>query len=223
MQICLADDGLMATCTLGPADVHVWRLPLTTSEERLAHLGATLDRRERGRAARLRFDRHRQRFIAAHGLVRTVLARYLGTPPSELAFAHTARGKPHLASPRDALSFNVSRSKDIAMLAVTAAAPVGIDVEWIDPRFDFEPLVDFVIPPDEAMLETNRRTAFFAAWTRREALVKASGRGLAAPPTEPRAESAEWCVHTFRPLDGYIATLAVGVEPIDQERIWISG
>lgn len=64
-----------------------------------------------------------------------------------------------------------------------AFAPVGVDVEYIQPEFPFEDIADRYFPSAEAaalrsLPVAEQRCAFFAAWVRKEAWVKAAGAGL---------------------------------------------
>ena len=78
--------------------------PLDLDEHRLAGLHATLSADERGRAARFHFERDRKHFIAARGLLRELLGRYLARAPASLRFAYGPRGKPFLAGSEPAVS-----------------------------------------------------------------------------------------------------------------------
>ena len=82
---------------LAATDVHVWAVPLDSAPPALPQLAATLASEERQRAARFRFPRDRDRFIAGRGLLRAILGRYLDLDPAEVEFAYGPHGKPFLA------------------------------------------------------------------------------------------------------------------------------
>ena len=86
---------------------------------------------ERTRASRFYFERHQRRFSVARVRLRQILARYLKKAPAELEFHYESHGKPYLTSP---LQFNLSHSKDLALLAVCFDHPVGIDIEFYSAR-----------------------------------------------------------------------------------------
>jgi 4'-phosphopantetheinyl transferase len=162
---------------------------------KLQSLTLILSADERVIADRFRFQEDRERFIVAHGLVRTVLSGYLGCAPADLRFLRNARGKPRLdgAGTTDR-RFNLSHSHDIALLALAEGREVGVDIEHeradlgileIAERFfaveEFRALRDL---PQDA-----RRSAFFQAWTCKEAFLKAAGNGLSDGLNQPGLSS----------------------------------
>jgi len=165
--------------------LHIWAFGLDLGPGRLEALRSWLSSDERRRAARFRFSRDRDRFVAARGQLREILARYLGTAPDAVTFAYGPQGKPRLAA-HEALGFNLSHSEGQALLAVTRDREVGIDLERIRPDVDCERIaVDFFSTAEAAALMAMpvaaRPGAFFACWTRKEAFIKAMGGGLAVP------------------------------------------
>lgn len=125
----------------------------------------------------------------ARGLLRLILSYYLGIEPVRLRFSYGRHGKPSLAilSSQDRLTFNLSRCGGRALLAVSRNREVGIDLEQIRTDFPCRQIAQqFFSSRENAMLqslrtEQARRTAFFVAWARKEAYVKARGDGLALP------------------------------------------
>ena len=194
-------------------EVHCWSVPLDASPNTLAVLFETLMDDERDRAARLRFERDRRRFIVARATLRELLGRYVGTPPDQVRFAYTAFGKPTLASEfggPHCVKFNLSHSGDLALIAVAWDAEVGVDVEHIRPS-DYSDIARSSFAPSEiAQLRAAPRhlepRAFFSSWTRREAYAKARGEGLADGPVEPRGQ---WTFFSFEPAPDFIATVAI--------------
>ena len=169
--------------SLRPAELHVWRATLAPDAETLARLEATLDRDERERAQRFIVEHGQRRFTAARGVLRDVLARYTGRAAASLRFAYGPRGKPTLEG---GPHFNLSHSGDVALLAVTAAAPVGVDVELVRHLPDFEDIAARFFARGE--LEALRRSrpddyaaSWYRCWTRKEAYIKATGDGLHFP------------------------------------------
>jgi len=166
---------------LAADEVHVVRLDLTEPTGAWRLLSAD----ERARATRLRFEVHRERFVAAHAGLREVLARYVGTVPESVRLAADAQGKPVLAGAR--LQFNLSHSEGVALVAVARERAVGVDVEHIEPRRDVLALADRALDPAEAAgvraaAPEHRAAVFHRAWARREAAVKCTGTGLGGPP-----------------------------------------
>jgi 4'-phosphopantetheinyl transferase len=175
-----------AACPLGPDEIHVWRFGLDRPPAHRAELEQRLSAAERRQIGRRLRPQDRDRAAAARGLLRTVLARYLGCAPEEVAFGHGPHGKPFLAAPGGPppLEFNLSHSGGLALLAVTRA-PVGIDLEVIRAGVDVLGVAGYAFAPEEqaalaAVAEEERDRAFFTAWVRKEAFLKATGQGLSA-------------------------------------------
>lgn len=169
-------------------DVHVWRVPLARDESVRQRLARTLSPEERARAARFRFDRHRHRFVVAHGALRSVLSAYVGCAPEALDVDAAEDGKPFLATEcaevgDEDLRFNLSHSADLALVSVSVGLEIGVDVERIQPTRDLEGLARRYFAPEEqdALLRLapdERVAGFFRVWTLKEAYLKAVGTGL---------------------------------------------
>lgn len=159
--------------------ITVWCADLDAAGDESVLSGA-----EHARAARLRGDTHRSRWIASHVALRRVLAAALDTMPASLEFTIDEQGKPHLAGEfAGVLEFSLSHSAALALVAVSRAAPVGVDLELIEPVTDIEAVARRHFAPEEARvlerLEGNERVeAFYRIWTRKEAYLKATGAGL---------------------------------------------
>lgn len=226
-----------------PGEVHIWRWQLEQPRAGIDKLCDYLDDAELKRAERFHFCRDRERFIVAHGVLRVILGGYLGMPPAHLQFLYRPFGKPELdpqacLSP---LSFNVSHSGGLALLAITAAARVGIDVENVRRDLACEEIAArFFSPCEIAMLDRlpseMRAEAFFHGWTRKEAYVKARGDGLSYPldrftvsldpgnaqlleVAEDPQDQEQWYLHSLVPGPGYVAALAVE-QPVSVVRLW---
>jgi 4'-phosphopantetheinyl transferase len=144
---------------------------------------------ERARAGRLKRSRDRQRSLQAHCAVRRILALQLRVDPRCLEFVATAAGKPFLARPVQNLEFNLSHSGHHGLIAVAEDRSVGVDIEVQRPISDLLGVVLQVATAREAQLLTKLPTrqahrAFFDLWTRKEALLKALGRGFLMDPRE---------------------------------------
>lgn len=170
---------------LAADEAHLWLASLRPPVERLAALAATLTVDERERAARLRFPEHRDRFIAGRGLLRELLSAYLNQPAALLRFNQGPRGKPALVDQpaETGLHFNLSHSGDRVLYAI-ARQEVGVDLEDMDRRLDYAAVAERICTPREwavfqALPLEQAREVFFACWTRKEAVAKATGDGLA--------------------------------------------
>jgi 4'-phosphopantetheinyl transferase len=177
------------------------------------------------RSTRLRRDEDRVRQKLGAVLLRVAAGSALDVPPSQVRVDRTCprctapHGRPML--PGTGLHASITHSGDLVGLALTAVAPVGLDVERVA-DVDIEGLSRLVLHPDEKAPDPE---AFFTFWTRKEAVVKATGDGLGAPLAQVRvsdpagppqllayperaAPPAAYLVD-LRPADGYRAALAL--------------
>ena len=227
------------TPSLEKGTVHVWRVALDQANDGLERFRATLESHELERAGRFHFEKHRRQFIVARGFLRSVVARYLETQPAALRFSYGAYGKPALAS-EHVLRFNLSHSHEVALLALALDAELGVDVEHIRADFATEDVARrffstaevaalSVLPPEEMA------TAFFRCWTRKEAYIKAIGKGLSqelsdfdvtlTPGVAPallRAKDddvSRWVLSDLDVGEGYAGALAVE-RPVAQVRFF---
>jgi 4'-phosphopantetheinyl transferase len=193
------------------AEVHVWvadlRADLVESARRIA---ATTDV-ERERASLFWRKADGERYVASHGVLRLLLAGYLGCDPLGLDFRTGEHGKPFL--PGSGLEFNLSHSSDLALIAVAHERRVGVDVEVLRPMPDLEDLAPRVCTPDELVILTGlaepaRTHAFLGLWTRKEALAKASGEGIQAVMRGAQPDADRWTVLDVSDLPGYAASVA---------------
>jgi len=202
-------------------DTHVWAALLDVPLPELDEFAGTLAPDERERAARFRFARDRNRFIAARGLLRAMLGRYLGIDPAELRFAYGPNGKPELAGSlaHPGLQFNVAHSENLALFAFSRAGNVGVDLEWIRPLDDAEELAARFFSPGECALlrqhpEDRQIGAFFDFWTRKEAWLKATGEGIAHSLDVPLpSSSSRWRLRELSPVLGFTGALALDLPP----------
>lgn len=220
--------------TIGPEETHVWRIDLDLPNSDIDSNFYLLSADERDRADRFVFKKDRSHFVAARGALRRTLALYLQTDPAGLHFVYGSHGKPSLKPGYNTqdLRFNVTHSGGIALLALTFLREVGIDVERI--RDDF-PCIQiarqFFSDAEYTALcsidSALRHEAFFNCWTRKEAFIKATGKGLSYPlkqfdvslrPGSParllsiaeESEQPRHCsLHAISPRAGYVGALAV--------------
>jgi 4'-phosphopantetheinyl transferase len=169
-----------------PDEVHVWRIELDCAATGAAALRATLSLDEEQRAARFRSPELCARWTVARGALRCILATYARCEPNVLMFRTGPHGKPALASPVEDISFNLSHTDGLALVAVAGSGRVGIDAEAVRSTIEIEDLSRRFFAPAEAaeilaLSPDARLAAFFTCWTRKEAFVKALGGGLSVP------------------------------------------
>lgn len=176
----------LAEIRCAPGEVHVWRIELDSAEPGLSALTASLSPAEQAKAARFRTPQLRERWVVSHGALRYILGRYARLEPSALRFEPGPNGKPDLYPPVRHISFNVCHSAGLALVAVAAGERIGIDAEIVRTGIDVENLSRRFFTPAEVdeilgLASESRLAAFFACWTRKEAILKALGSGLAEP------------------------------------------
>ena len=193
---------------------------------------------ERARAERLVRPRDGRRFVRCRGALRVILGRLLDAPAGSVAFQTGPGGKPILPFAGDSpdrrpLHFNVSHSGELALIAVSRRFELGVDVEKTRPISQAERIVESYFTEAEraeflAVAEADRPAAFIRGWTRKEAILKAQGVGLAGLATsfetrfgtgvEPEGEFVRcvphptvlgWALWEVVPRPGYVAALAV--------------
>jgi 4'-phosphopantetheinyl transferase len=166
----------------GAATVDVWRAHLVSRPGELCRIARCLDDAEQQRAARFRFQRDRDRFLASRGLLRHILASYLNTPPERIRFGYAREGKPFLLEHPD-VHFNLSHAEDVLVVGVARGRVLGLDVERMFSEAVMEEVSAAVLSnPERGLLEGlnagERREWFVRLWTRKEAYIKADGRGM---------------------------------------------
>jgi len=179
-----------------PERVDVWVVPLDPTDEELARLIDVLSLEELRRANGPPLTHRKRRYVARQAAVRSILGERTGAAPEQVRFTRSQHGKPGLAGGDD-LSFSVSDSGDLALVAV-AARDVGIDVEQIRAR------------PIAARAGLLGVDDFFERWTRWEAIGKARGRGLAGA----REHEGLTCT-SLDVAPGFAAAVAVAADRIE--------
>jgi len=214
--------------------VHVWLIRLQADEDTLTQLASTLAPMEKKRAETFHFDRDRNRFVAGHGMLRTILARYLRTEPTQIWFEYGPNGKPLLGGQfaRSGLQFNLAHCKDLALLAATRGRVVGVDLEKVCVMEGAEEMAAcFCSPQEKAEFDSlpvdQKDEAFFRLWTRKEAWLKATGKGIGGSldkvevsfrvdetarfihlPEQAGTVAHGWKLQEFIPSPGFVAALA---------------
>ena len=215
-------------------EVHLWAAWLRVTPGALESLAATLSPDENERSGKFKFEKHRNRFIVGRGALRKILGEYLQAKPEALRFSHSANGKPALADEfvSAGVHFNLAHSEDLALVAVTRIGAIGVDVECIRPVKEVDELVARFFSAREIELfrklgSDEKTAAFFNLWTRKEALLKATGEGITRSlslvevgflPGEPArllaiagdaARAVQWQLRELSPAPGFIGAVAI--------------
>lgn len=173
----------------GPA--HLWdmRVPDTVPDGLLAILSA-----EEMEAMR-RFHRPSDalRFATRRAAMRVVLGHTLGREPRQLVFDRACRhcggdhGKPRVDGGVD---FSVSSSGQRVLMAITDGGAIGVDIE--ERTRDAADMAARVLAPGER--ETVPTDHAIDRWCCKEALLKATGYGLAIEPSSIELVESEGCL-----------------------------
>jgi 4'-phosphopantetheinyl transferase len=176
---------------LPPDQIHLWlAFDNEIDDDALANYRRLLlNEEERLREKRFHFEKDRKQFVITRALVRTVLSRYSNIRPPAWQFSKSAYGRPAISNgdaDSNALSFNLSHSNGLVMLAVSRQQPLGVDVENthlraapLDIAGEFfsreEAQALHALPPEM------QHERFFQYWTLKESYIKAEGKGLSIP------------------------------------------
>ncbi len=218
---------------LGADEIHVWRASLNLAPTVLRHLEVTLAPDENSRADRFVFAGDRRSFVAARGILRELLGRYLQRPPSDIDFSYERRGKPVYRdrSVESPIDFNLSHSHGRAVYAIARGRHLGVDVEMVRPAVASEGIAERFFSQREcaelrALPAHSQAEAFFNCWTRKEAYIKARGDGLEIPlnsfdvtlaPGAPerflRGVESRWHLVAFAAYEDYPAALVYDGAP----------
>ena len=166
-------------------EVHVWCVNLNVVELDLNSHKSILSKDENAKANTFRFKSDREYYIGRHVLLRKTLGKYLSLEPEKIKFRYGFHGKPSLSNyfNGDKIHFNLSHSKGLVLYAMACGREVGIDVERLIPGIMDEQFISYVFSQKElygihSLPSDLRMIALFQNWTRKEAFVKALGKGL---------------------------------------------
>lgn len=177
---------------------------------------------ERSRADRYRRKEDQLRFIVGRMCLRLLAATYLHRSPADILLVEGRNGKPGIKDAGN-LQVNVSHAGDW-VLVVVGKSSVGIDIEKVNPDFLFGDLLDQSFAPAEQQFirqSSDPRRTFYQLWTRKEAIVKATAKGMdddfaLIPSLDGTHEVASlligevgtWQVDSVDVANGYVASVA---------------
>ena len=161
--------------------MHLWGWRLAAGATNFSASIEILGEAEIERTHAFHFEEDRCRYAFTHANVRRILATYLEMRPEAIHFAANQYGKPEIAGQSSSLSFSLSHSQSIAVIAVTRSGPVGMDVEDIRPIEPEVAMAHFSVTELKALQQLSGAAwldGFYRCWTRKEAILKAEGVGL---------------------------------------------
>jgi 4'-phosphopantetheinyl transferase len=192
-----------------------------------------LDETERGRFDRLRKVEDRRVFVTSRMLLKTMVGRLADTPPELVRLAYgcprcgRSHGRPVVVAPHTAVRWHVSMSHTSrqVIVAATDAGPVGVDVERtaasVFEGFDGVALTNAERTEIERCAPSARAKARAVYWARKEAVLKATGFGLAVDPaalevSAPHLPAALTAWHADEPAPRHVQISDV---PVDDDHV----
>jgi 4'-phosphopantetheinyl transferase len=219
---------------LADNEIHVWATTLSVAADALAQFSASLSPDEKERANKFKFEKHRNRYTAGRGALRAILGQYVGARAADVRFDYLTNGKPAFAQDfaGAGIHFNLAHTEDLALIAVTRIGPVGVDVECVRSVKNVDELVARFFSQREnelfqKVLNDQKPAAFFNLWTRKEAMLKATGEGITRSlslvevsflPGEPArllaiagdaAAGERWRMWELEPANGFTGAVAM--------------
>ena len=166
-------------------EVHLWLISIIALEDRLKDLSNLLSEEEIKRAKRFHFEKDQKRYIATRSMLRKILSDYCQSEPEAQKFGSNQYGKPYLRD-NGWLRFNISHSGDKILFGFTRNRELGVDIEYIKPFKNAHQIVERYFSDHEkaqfkSLPEHMKNKAFFSCWTRKEAYIKALGKGMSLP------------------------------------------
>jgi 4'-phosphopantetheinyl transferase len=162
-------------------NVDIWRIRVSSSLNLISQFDQVLSRDERARACRYHQEKDRARFLVSRIALRGLLAKYSNRGPADIEFITGNNKKPLLNnSGSENLHYNISHSGDWILIAV-GNSEVGADVEKQDKGFSYEAIIEQNFGEEEIQFIKNSREPsanFYLLWTRKEALLKATAKGI---------------------------------------------
>lgn len=162
--------------------IQIWHGTFSAGDAHYRGYWGILDAAEQAHAGKLKNDLLHNRYVETHGRLRIVLAQTLNESPEKITINKAEHGKPYLPD-RPELAFNLSHSADMLVIAVGWNCQLGVDIESCKPRASLAGLVDKCFAEEEIaywqkLPEAQKMPEFYRFWTRKEAFVKATGRGI---------------------------------------------
>ncbi|MFL9484061.1 4'-phosphopantetheinyl transferase family protein [Chitinophagaceae bacterium LWZ2-11] len=158
----------------------VWQILIEDNIHLLNEYKSVLSDDEHFRSDRYYHEKDKDRFIVSRGNLRILLGKYLKKEPGEIMFEIGNNKKPRIKKMGEGLYYNVSHSGNVILIAI-AKGDVGVDVEKVEPAFPYKDVLTYIFSNEE-IEDLNRfalpRERFYTLWTRKEALLKATGKGI---------------------------------------------
>ncbi|WAC41141.1 4'-phosphopantetheinyl transferase family protein [Pedobacter sp. SL55] len=197
---------------------HIFRISVDNYFPKIKRqLAEVLSDREQEKAGRMFIQKDKERYVVSKFCLRTILSFCLKTAPHEIDFIFHDHKKPTV----NGIEFNISHTGDYVLIAISPK-PVGIDVEYLNREFDFKSILDITFSKNEIEFIGNKDidpTNFYVMWTRKEALLKASGEGVSdnlhlieCLEEHLEREKEVFKMRTFMIEENYVASIATTLD-----------
>ncbi|MFC4210505.1 4'-phosphopantetheinyl transferase family protein [Pedobacter lithocola] len=164
---------------------------------------------ELNKANRFAQEDDKKRYIVGKFYSKMLLAKMMDKKPTDIHFEFNKYKKPYINN----IHFNISHSGDYVVIGLSTNA-IGVDIEYINTNLDYQNLIYQCFNGKEIKMITDLYS-FYLFWTRKEALLKATGEGLTdnLPAIDCTVKNAErfgvfYELKSFKLNDGYFLSIA---------------
>jgi 4'-phosphopantetheinyl transferase len=163
--------------------IKIWLGNIAALDDDYQRYWGFLDQTEQQHALTIKNGQIHNRYVEIRARLRILLGNIVNAKPDQLRIHKAEHGKPYLVDYPE-VAFNLSHSADKLAVAIAYDCDLGIDIEQCKPRKTLAALVDKCFAEEEKkywrqLPEAERTQAFYRFWTRKEAFVKATGKGIA--------------------------------------------
>lgn len=204
------DETMRLPITLKEGEVHLWTTNLDNS---LKENMGILSKDELTRMKSFRFEKDAARYACSRAFLRRTLGEYLKIGPRMIEFRYNQYGKPYLAGCH--IKFNVSHSNGRVLCALTLNDELGVDLEHTEKGFDPMEIAERCFSEEELIAlkevpKSRQKEAFCKIWTKKEAVVKALGRGMSTRLTDFSVPLKEKCSLVIENKEWHVESLEMG-------------
>lgn len=207
-----------ALSTKNEMSFKLYKIELDNYKDLISVLSKNLNAQEILRSQKYHFDKDRDRFIICRSILKLLLAEHLGLEARKIAIELHQNKKPYLSA-YPSIFFNVSHTGNYALIAICGNT-IGVDIEKIDASFNYTETLPHIFNKTEINIVSNTQDlnrTFFKFWTRKEAIVKATGKGIGDDITKIPASDGLHIIQSE--LLGNISSLLVISFELDQDYI----
>lgn len=213
-------------------EIHVWSASSEASKSQLEFLLPLLSPDEVTRATKFYFQKDFERFITARGILRVILSYYVDIEPGNIRLNYNSYGKPAVLADSNQLriNFSLSHSERLILYAITCERKIGVDLEYVRVNVDYLKTAKYFLSKREYMEFCSLSAeqwpeSLLNCWTRKEAYIKAVGKGFSicsnsfdvsfAPHQvarlikahEQESEPCKWTIVNLYPGKNYVGAL----------------